>query len=235
MPPRVPPGGTRPWAPGSRPDRPGVRSPWGPAAGREGAPRHRSGSPGPGRAGGGARGGAGLRGQRAFETPRSARRRPPAGRAERQPAESGPEVKLRARWGPGSAPECPGAGLGTRAQGPHGGSDARAGAGGLGASTRGSGAETGTQRVYSGGSRGERRQEADAAGKRGLHWSLSGPQRGQGVYTVRSRYRSGAGGARASTSERPGGNRGRGPQSRARSLHSAAQTGWGKGDSERDM
>lgn len=97
---------------------------------------------------------------------------------------------MRARWGPESAPEGPGAGLGTRVQGPHRGSDARAGAGGLGASTRGSGAETGTQRVYRGGSRGERRQEADAAGERGLHWSLSGPQRGQGVYTVRSRCRS---------------------------------------------
>lgn len=74
-------------------------------------------------------------------------------------------------------------------------------------------------------------------------------RRERSVYTGVSRGRSGdkgstpqdpdagagAGGARASTSERPGGSRARGPLSGARSLHSAAQTGGGEGESGRDV
>lgn len=99
--------------------RAGVLWPSQPAAGREGAPRHRSrvdhrGPAGPGAARGAVpdSGGRGLRRRRA--PPRGGRRRP-GGRAERQPVESGPQVKLRARWGRGSTPEGPGAGAGSEA------------------------------------------------------------------------------------------------------------------------
>lgn len=65
------------------------------------APPPPGGSPGPSRAGGGARGGAGLRGLPAPETPRSAPRRPRPGERSGDPRSPGPEVKLRARWSRG--------------------------------------------------------------------------------------------------------------------------------------
>lgn len=154
----------------------GVCPPWRPASGREGAPRHRRGrSAGPSGAGA-ARGAGPDSGLRAPETPSSAPRRPRPG--ERSP---GREVKLRA-VGPGSAPE----GRGTDARAGEGAGDLRPGV-----------VRTGSAGVYAGGFwKGAGR--GGAARRRGPHWGLSGPERGQGWRCPhrRVRGRSGAGGRR---------------------------------------
>lgn len=129
------------------------------------APPPPGGSPGPSRAGGGARGGAGLRGLPAPETPRSAPRRPRPGERSGDPRSPGPEVKLRARWSRGLRQRVAGKkwGLEKRQELHTGGSWGR-----------------GAGRVYKGGGSGQEQGQEGAARRKGLRWSLSEPKRGKG-------------------------------------------------------